>query len=244
MIRRALSYLNARYYDAARGQFTRQDPVHLAIGNRNELLQLAQLDQNKLLADPQALNSYSYSKGNPLVNKDSTGLYFEPLSAIACAYTAYSVGTLAVDGYEIYLTSFSKYSDVFTEEERNRALLKAGYDVASLGIGFKLARDAGKVAEVAFDTLGAGQDIRDAIKGEQDPKVFKDARELNNRKSAPPGTNTNNVPRTTSYTNAATQMSNQGGDSRYNQLVGGLSRLVSSLKAYVSSLQASKDKKK
>jgi RHS repeat-associated protein len=30
----ALSYLNARYYDPARGQFTSQDPVFLALGDR------------------------------------------------------------------------------------------------------------------------------------------------------------------------------------------------------------------
>src|SRR3989344_7036867 len=33
-----LSYLNARYYDGARGQFTSQDPTHLAIGDPARLV--------------------------------------------------------------------------------------------------------------------------------------------------------------------------------------------------------------
>ena len=56
-----LSYLNARYYDAGRGQFTSQDPVFWNFDQR-------------WLADPQNQNSYSYARNNPIVNKDPTGL--------------------------------------------------------------------------------------------------------------------------------------------------------------------------
>jgi RHS repeat-associated protein len=58
----ALSYLNARYYDAARGQFTSQDPVFLDIGRSRAA--------NSVLTIPQAMNSYSYALGNPLANRD------------------------------------------------------------------------------------------------------------------------------------------------------------------------------
>jgi RHS repeat-associated protein len=54
-----LSYLNARYYDPARGQFTSQDPVFW--GNRQNLV------------NPQSLNSYSYAEGNPLTKSDPNG---------------------------------------------------------------------------------------------------------------------------------------------------------------------------
>jgi RHS repeat-associated protein len=49
-----LDYLNARYYDSARGQFTTEDPIFL--GNPK--------DQN--LENPQALNSYAYANDNPI----------------------------------------------------------------------------------------------------------------------------------------------------------------------------------
>jgi RHS repeat-associated protein len=55
----ALSYLNARYYDAARGQFVSQDPMFWS--NRQKL------------SNPQSLNSYSYAEGNPINRSDPTG---------------------------------------------------------------------------------------------------------------------------------------------------------------------------
>ncbi len=60
-----LSYLNARYYEAGRGQFLSQDPMFL--GNPSQ--------QN--LADPQSLNAYSYSDDNPITNEDPTGKWFQ-----------------------------------------------------------------------------------------------------------------------------------------------------------------------
>jgi RHS repeat-associated protein len=47
-----LSYLNARYYNGAQGQFTSEDPIFLST------------QQN--LGDPQSLNAYSYAEGNPI----------------------------------------------------------------------------------------------------------------------------------------------------------------------------------
>ena len=53
-----LSYLNARYYDAARGQFTSQDSVFW---------------EKQDLSNPQSLNSYSYALNNPINRKDPDG---------------------------------------------------------------------------------------------------------------------------------------------------------------------------
>ena len=62
-----LSYLNARYYEGSRGQFTSQDPVFWEIGQSS--------DGKSVLQNPQAQNSYSYAQNNPLVNKDPTGRF-------------------------------------------------------------------------------------------------------------------------------------------------------------------------
>jgi RHS repeat-associated protein len=70
-----LSYLNARFYEANRGQFLSEDPTFLAIGDNNKIRQLTQRDQSRFLSDPQQLNSYSYARGNPITNKDPEGLF-------------------------------------------------------------------------------------------------------------------------------------------------------------------------
>jgi len=58
-----LDYLQARYYDSARGQFVNEDPVFWGEPKQQNL------------GDPQSLGSYSYAKDNPISNSDPTGLY-------------------------------------------------------------------------------------------------------------------------------------------------------------------------
>ena len=62
-----LNYLNARYYNSSRGQFTSQDPMFWQL-------------PADLLADPQQLNSYSYARNNPIVMSDPTGERVELIS--------------------------------------------------------------------------------------------------------------------------------------------------------------------
>ncbi len=60
-----LSYLNARFYDGAKGKFLSQDPVFWEVGLTS--------DGKNAMANPQAMNSYSYANGNPIINKDPDG---------------------------------------------------------------------------------------------------------------------------------------------------------------------------
>lgn len=62
-----LDYLNARYYDPARGQFISQDPVFWSKQN---------------IANPQSLNSYSYANDNPINKSDPDGLAAATLQGI------------------------------------------------------------------------------------------------------------------------------------------------------------------
>ena len=59
------SYLNARYYQGSRGQFMSQDPVFVNLGEDERT--------GTILADPQLLHSYAYSRNNPLILKDEGG---------------------------------------------------------------------------------------------------------------------------------------------------------------------------
>jgi uncharacterized protein RhaS with RHS repeats len=55
-----LSYLNARYYEASRGQFLSQDPTFLALGDPRRLDTITHESQQTFLRNPQQMNSYSY----------------------------------------------------------------------------------------------------------------------------------------------------------------------------------------
>jgi RHS repeat-associated protein len=56
-----LSYLNARYYNGAQGQFLSEDPVFWGE------------PEAQLLMDPQSFNTYSYSEDNPIAREDPLG---------------------------------------------------------------------------------------------------------------------------------------------------------------------------
>ena len=79
-----LNYMQARYYDSARGQFVNEDPVFWEVGLTK--------DGKAALAMPQAQNSYAYANGNPVVYANSTGRFILPiiaavgLAAIATPY--------------------------------------------------------------------------------------------------------------------------------------------------------------
>jgi RHS repeat-associated protein len=83
-----LDYLNARYYESARGQFISQDPVFWEIG--------VSQDGKNALSNPQALNSYGYANDNPITGKDPNG---RQCVACAGAEVLYSLGAqTAYDG--------------------------------------------------------------------------------------------------------------------------------------------------
>jgi RHS repeat-associated protein len=76
----SLVYDNARYYNSNQGQFLGEEPIFVAMGDRNRVSQLAQQDQQIYLRDPQQLNSYAYGRDNPVSRKDITGRQADPIS--------------------------------------------------------------------------------------------------------------------------------------------------------------------
>jgi RHS repeat-associated protein len=52
-----LSYLNARFFNGAQGQFLSEDPIFLSVGNQNQVQQLSQEDQQTFLENPQQFNA-------------------------------------------------------------------------------------------------------------------------------------------------------------------------------------------
>ena len=77
----ALSYLNARYYEGSRGQFLSQDPVFWQVGSTKV--------GRVVLNDPQLMNSYGYSRNNPLRLSDPDG---EMPTVLAGAFVGAGIG--------------------------------------------------------------------------------------------------------------------------------------------------------
>jgi RHS repeat-associated protein len=173
-----LNYLNARMYDSARGQFTSQDPVHLAIGNSAQVKELTGQDLQKYLMDPQSLNSYSYARNNPIGLKDPKGTCFEPASAILCALTVYGIAQTGVDLYDAYNTNI-RYGDVFTQEEKNSTNFHLGFDVFTTALGLKAADVGLKTYGVGIDALSATLDAFDTYLGD---RIYKKINEQESEK--------------------------------------------------------------
>src|SRR3989339_48561 len=64
----SLNYMNARYYNGNQGRFISEDPVFINL-NESKLKQF--------LNDPQAQNSYSYSRNNPMRYIDPSGEWWK-----------------------------------------------------------------------------------------------------------------------------------------------------------------------
>jgi RHS repeat-associated protein len=121
----AFSYLNARYYESSRGQFMSQDPVFLNWGIDKRT--------STILGDPQLQNSYTYSRGNPLVLQDKGG---EFVANVVLGAGAGLVGQYAYDVYNnIQTGGFSAsalYSNLSSPETY---LTRAGQGAIVAGTG-------------------------------------------------------------------------------------------------------------
>ncbi|MBI2416008.1 MAG: DUF2380 domain-containing protein [Candidatus Kerfeldbacteria bacterium] len=92
-----LSYLNARYYDPARGQFLSQDSVYVNLGTGDQRDAI-------FLLDPQSQNSYLYSRGNPIGFVDSNGEFWD--TVFDAASVTYNLGR------SFYYMELSAYASV------------------------------------------------------------------------------------------------------------------------------------
>jgi RHS repeat-associated protein len=95
------SYLNARYYQASRGQFMSQDPVFLNLGVDKRT--------KALLTDPQLQNAYGYARNNPLAFKDTTGQI--AFLAVPAATAIWGLIAAGFTGMAVINTLESAYSN-------------------------------------------------------------------------------------------------------------------------------------
>jgi RHS repeat-associated protein len=113
-----LSYLQARYYDAGRGQFLSQDPTFLDIGKS--------VLTNKVITNPQSLNSYGYANDNPIENKDPDGRF-----SVGVSYNGTLEGGFGVYSATYVSTNLNLVVDPKTRQvyvvQSNSGAVNSGY---------------------------------------------------------------------------------------------------------------------
>ena len=121
-----LDYLQARYYDPSRGQFTSQDPVFWGDPK----------DQD--LRNPQSLNSYLCANDNPIANKDPNGKCIED----GCVIESLALigGGIGVGGRYV--------GDIMEDRDSGMTGIQAFYLRSSLG-QYLAAAGSGAAATVA-----------------------------------------------------------------------------------------------
>jgi RHS repeat-associated protein len=148
-----LSYLNARYYNGAQGQFTSEDPTFLD-GPSQQNLQ-----------DPQSMNAYSYSEDDPIIKEDPNGKCPWYLIPIATALGA--AGGLTEQGLTDVATNYISHgTDVqdYTWSPAKDYLYSAGAGAAlgfALSGGAALELGAGSIAAIAGGGTVASDVVRD-----------------------------------------------------------------------------------
>ena len=149
----SLSYLNARYYDANRGQMLSQDPVFIGMGVDSRTA--------VLLKDPQLQNSYGYARNNPLIFKDPNGdlilLALPPLAAVldlvGMGLLANNVIDATADAYSYYQTHFSPYTNGYSTDEKLASEFAVTYDIYSFMAVSKYKDETRGVADATFTAL-------------------------------------------------------------------------------------------
>ena len=249
-----LNYLNARYYQSARGQFLSQDPAFLAIGNPTKIQQITNQDQQQFLMDPQQHNSYSYARNNPIIQKDPSG-NFAPIVWFAGAM-AVRLGSYALTSYDVLQYLDTKLNPgYYPETDRSDAQAQASFSGFVQAVG----EFGSRKQQVALDVLGIGLSGTEYFFGSDRQSGSGPMSKVSGVAIGKPQTNMqqsflkptiSNGPISTPQSNQNRSNNNTptnynsysggGGGSSYNSLVSSLQSLVASLTQLVASLSSKK----
>jgi hypothetical protein len=142
--------LQARYYDGSKGEF-------LAVGNRDQVRQLSQQDQQQFLTDPQQMNSYSYASDNPISKSDPSGGGPELIPLILGAVELYGWAMNGIDTYNAYNADIA-YRSVSSSNDKAQTSTQFAYDGLQGAIASAFTKAGWKRVSPMLGVLQAGQD--------------------------------------------------------------------------------------
>jgi RHS repeat-associated protein len=155
-----LTYFGARYYSGEAGKFITQDPVFIAIGDKNEFKRKAKIELEKYLSNPQIMNSYAYAGNNPLVNKDPDGQLFEYF-AIKGAFNLIS-SRVNASQVSNYIKNDASYNFLQSNQERVDAIYSKSLEVSKGNVGNALLTSTFSTISIKNpgDSLIAGNPLK------------------------------------------------------------------------------------
>lgn len=146
-----LQYFGARYLNNGLSRFVSIDPVVLALHDDGKLQGLTGRKLAGLVSDPQALNSYAYSRNNPIILVDNDGNFFDIIFDVGfIAYDAYRISKSLVQTGRVDKSEFTALGLDF-----GGAILPG---VTGLGL-------MGRVVAKGDDVADAAKSIQKTIKG-------------------------------------------------------------------------------
>lgn len=106
----ALQYYGARYLDNQTGRFTAIDPILIKVDS-----------VQKILSDPQSLNSYAYSRNNPVVLVDSDGNFWHAFTTAlgvvgGTAWATTDIGNMVKYTFQGNIDAASYYSSRYLDK--------------------------------------------------------------------------------------------------------------------------------
>ena len=169
-------YFGARYMDNEIGRFLSVDPATLILHDGQELKEITNGDLQKLLSNPQNLNSYSYSINNPVIYVDPDGNFLETFLDVG--FVTYDSGNTLYKGGQFIGSLFS--GNLQQASDASEAFLGSfvdlGTDTAAMFIPFVPAGltkvdDAAKLANKAKNFDAVAQQSK-MLKGIENSKAI------------------------------------------------------------------------
>jgi len=167
-----LYYYGQRYYQPEVGRFTQPDPVLKNLNDPRALKQQTGQDLEQLLANPQALNEYSYVQNNPVKYIDEEGEWFKE----------FMTGKQSWSDFQMEVGEATMHVNPVMEKVIDHPYISG----AVIGVGVPLAATGiGALVERGLIGLGLASRVLPPTLISQSQRIFQGSQNFKNKEIVP-----------------------------------------------------------